>query len=434
MLSIVAVLLAIALLIFLSFKSWPVIALSLICSLVVMLGSGIEIWEGFSKFYAGGFQSFVGAYFIMMVLGSFFGKAMSDSGCAKAIAFKMLDFFGEKRATLVIIVAGSLMTYAGVNVFIVAFTMYPIAVMVAQIRNLPKHLILTSFVLATGAYTVAALPGTPSINNIICAQTLGTTTTAAPVLGLFMTAVMFVLGYLYVLRVEKKAIANREGFVPGPRDVIREISRDNLPNWIVSFLPLLVVLVTIIALQGKVAAIYSVCIGLLAASILVYATNWKRIEKPLKTLGDGLMDGVLPLISIASIVGFGYVVQQAPAFGAFAQFAMGMQFHPYISAVVATNIMAGITGSSSGGLTIFLKTLGIQYLAMPGVNPEVLHRLVAVASGGLDSLPHSGGVIAALAIFQLTHKEGYKGMFVVNTVIPLIAVVLGIIFALAFYA
>lgn len=432
MLSILAVLFAIALLIYLSFRGWPVIALAMICALIVMLGSGIDIWEGFSKFFGGGFQSFVGTYFILMVLGSLFGKAMSDSGSAKAIAVKLLDIFGEKRATLVVILAGALMTYAGINIFIVVFTVYPIALVVAQVRNLPKHLMLTCLALGTASFTIGALPATPSVNNIVAAQVLGTTTTAAPVLGIFMTVVMFVLGYLYVLRVEKQVITAGEGFVPGPRDVVKEIDRTNLPNWITSFIPMLVVIGCIIGLQGKVTAIFSVWIGLLSATILVYLINWKRIEKPVKTLGDGLADGVIPLITISSIVGFGYVVQQTPAFQSFTQFALGLQFHPYVSAVIATNLMAGITGSSSGGLTIFLNALGQQYLAMPGVDPATLHRLVTVASGGLDSLPHSGGVIAFLTIFQLTHREAYKGICVQTLIIPIIAVTCGLIFALAF--
>jgi len=358
---------------------------------------------------------------------------MSDSGCARAIAVKLLDVFGEKRATLVIIIAGSILSYAGVNAFIVVFTLYPIGLVVAQVRNLPKHLLATCIVVATGTFTVGALPGTPSVNNIVCAQNLGTTATAAPVLGLFMTVVIFALGYLYVLRVEKKAIANGEHFILGPRDVIREISREDLPYWGWCCLPPLVVLAAIFLLQGKVSAVYSVWIGLFFATILVYILNWKRIENPLKTLGDGLADGIMPLITISTIVGFGFVVQQTPAFQTFTQLATGIQAHPYVSSVIATNIMAGITGSSSGGLTIFLSTMGQQYLAMPGVNPEVLHRLIAVASGGLDSLPHSGGVIATLTIAQLTHREGYKGIGVVSVLIPIIAVTLGILFALVFY-
>lgn len=52
---------------------------------------------------------------------------------------------------------------------------------------------------------------------------------------------------------------------------------------------------------------------------------------------------------------------------------------------------------------------------------EVLHRVVAMASGGMDTLPHNGAVITVLAVTGLTHRESYRDIFAI-TIIKTLAV------------
>jgi H+/gluconate symporter-like permease len=137
----------------------------------------------------------------------------------------------------------------------------------------------------------------------------------------------------------------------------------------------------------------------------------------------------MALLNTAAIVGFGFVVKGVTAFESFVSFALSLPFPPLVSAACAVNIMAGITGSASGGLTIFMKTMGPQYMEM-GLAPDVLHRICAVASGGLDSLPHSGAVITALMVMGVTHKEGYKDLGVVTVAFPIVATVVIVLLAL----
>jgi len=142
-------------------------------------------------------------------------------------------------------------------------------------------------------------------------------------------------------------------------------------------------------------------------------------------MNEGFKVALIPLLNTAALVGFGTVVSQSSAFQSFVDFAMGLQFSPYISAALATNIVAGVTGSASGGLAIFMKTLGQQYLAM-GLNPEAFHRIAAIACGGLDSLPHNGAVVTMFMLMGTTHKESYKYVFVIMCVIPIITTILAI--------
>jgi len=100
--------------------------------------------------------------------------------------------------------------------------------------------------------------------------------------------------------------------------------------------------------------------------------------------------------------------------------------NPLISISIAVNILAGITGSASGGMSIALQTLGDTWLAMgqaAGIAPDLLHRVTTIATGGLDSLPHNGAVISLLAICGLTHRQSYFDIFVVAVVIPLLSLV-----------
>ena len=97
---------------------------------------------------------------------------------------------------------------------------------------------------------------------------------------------------------------------------------------------------------------------------------------------------------------------------------------PLVSEALAVNVLAGITGSASGGLSIALSAMGATFMsagAAAGVSPELLHRVASISSGGLDSLPHNGAVITLLAICQLTHRESYKDIFMVSVAGPLLA-------------
>lgn len=100
--------------------------------------------------------------------------------------------------------------------------------------------------------------------------------------------------------------------------------------------------------------------------------------------------------------------------------------NPLISLAISVNLLAGMTGSASGGMSIALTTLGGVYLEMAqaaGISPELMHRVTAVATGGLDALPHNGAVITLLAICGLTHREAYLDVAVVAVAVPILALI-----------
>ena len=132
----------------------------------------------------------------------------------------------------------------------------------------------------------------------------------------------------------------------------------------------------------------------------------------------------MPAVSVASLVGFGAVVAALPAFEMVRNWVLSIEGGPLISLAVATNVLASLTGSASGGLTIALDALGATYMRLATelhINPELLHRVAVIGSGTLDSLPHNGAVVTLLAVCGATHRESYLDIVMVSIVTGLLA-------------
>jgi H+/gluconate symporter-like permease len=162
--------------------------------------------------------------------------------------------------------------------------------------------------------------------------------------------------------------------------------------------------------------------ALVLAVIAVVALNWKKFTDVNASMTKGAMGSMLPTFNTASEVGYGGTIASLGAFLIVKNAVINISpENPLISEVVAVNVLAGITGSASGGLTIALEALGSTYTQLAeqfSINPEWMHRLASMASGGFDSLPHNGAVITLLTICALSHKQSYKDIFMVSLVIP----------------
>lgn len=162
------------------------------------------------------------------------------------------------------------------------------------------------------------------------------------------------------------------------------------------------------------ALIIALCIGVIAAGCI----NIRQVKgKMAAGLTAAAMGSLLAIFNTASEVGFGNVVKTLPGFKSIQEWIMNISDHPLISEALSVNILAGVTGSASGGLSIALEVMGKSYLSMAqtlGISPEMLHRIASMASGGMDTLPHNGAVITLLAITGLTHKQSYKDIFAIT--------------------
>ena len=439
---------SVVLLVWLALRGVEIVFAAVLCSLLVIVTNGLPIAEGITEFYSfgplGAF-TFAGKFFLLFIAGAMFGRVMGDSQAAASIALALVRRLGAHRALWIATLSCALLTYGGVVVFVVIFAMYPLGLRLLQEADIPKRLLCAALALGAGTFTLSALPGTPSVQNVISAVALETDLFAGGWLGMVGAVVMFSVGMWYLERQRVLAAQNGEHFIPGPRDRISttEGKDQDHPPWQLAVLPLLLVLLTIIlprliVLLADDATLDS---GGWSLELLRFATGqpivWPSIALLLGTLlavslfhlvrrnalivmGQGVNDAIFPLINTAAVIGFGGVVTHTAGFETFTRLMLDSSLPPLISMFASVSLVSAITGSASGGLQIFMQTMAPTYLEM-GLEPGVVHRIATMASGGFDSLPHCGSVVAMLTITGMTHKEAYRDVGIITVIIPVLA-------------
>lgn len=448
MLGNLGLLVGLALLIFMALRGVNIFIATLFSSVIVAASNGLLVSQALLEFFAfgplGAF-TFAGKFFVLFLCGAIFGKVMAASQAANSIAQVITLSLGVKRTLWVTMLVCALLTYGGVVVFVVIFTMYPLGVSLMREANLPKRLFCAATALGAGTFTMTALPGTPSIHNVIAANALGTDLFAGAWIGVFASIIMVVLGMAYVQREWRIAIAQGEGFAANAQDLrMEQLAGDSGsgPHWLLALAPIGVVLGVIllprvlllagvsptgasalstVLLFSQQQPILWPSLALVIATLVSIALFASLRRNTLAVLGQGADDSIMPLLNTAAVIGFGGVVTHTAGFVQFSQWILSIDLPPLLSVFASVSVVSAIVGSSSGGLQIFMQAFAPKYLEL-GVEPEVLHRISNIAAGGLDSLPHCGAVIAMLMIMGLNHKQAYKDIFVVTVVIPVIAV------------
>ncbi|QUH25377.1 GntP family permease [Serpentinicella alkaliphila] len=419
------IIIGLALLMFLAYKGMSIIWVAPICAAIVALTGGLELLPSYTDTYMTGFVNFTKSWFPVFMLGAIFGKVMDESGAARSVAFWITKLIGTKFAIAAVVAACGILTYGGVSLFVVVFAIYPLAVALFREANISRKLIPGTIALGSFTFTMTALPGTPQIQNLIPMQYFGTTPTAAPIIGVVGAIVMAGGGLLWMNYSQKKLTAAGERFVELDKK-IEEVNEASLPNPLLSALPLLTVIILLNLFK------FNIITSLIAGTLVGIALGFNRLPKLIETINAGAAGSVLAIINTSAAVGFGAVVRAVPGFQGLVNFVLSIEGNPLISEAIAVNILAGATGSASGGMGIALEALGAQYVelaAQTGVPLEAFHRIASMSSGGLDTLPHNGAVLTLLAVCAMTHKDSYKDIFMVGCFIPIIAVVVGIILA-----
>jgi H+/gluconate symporter-like permease len=467
------ILVGLGLLILFAFRGWSVLLLAPFAALVAALFGGEPLLANLTQVFMVNAAGFLAQFFPIFLLGAVFGKLMDDSGAVRSVAGFMAARLGERRVILAVVLAGALVTYGGVSLFVAFFVIVPMARSLFRAAAIPRRLIPAAIVLGTSTFTMSALPGTPSIQNAIPMPFFGTTPFAAPGLGILASLIMLGGGLWWLHRAEAAARRAGEGYGDDIEDATERAAADELvrerattarefdpaelqhgqrserpsPVWsaiaplivvvIVNLVMSLVVLprldVSYLAEQrfgettlAAVAGVWSVAVALTAAIVTTIALNRARLPALRRTMDAGANASVLPAFSVASLVGFGAVVASLPAFTIVRDWVLAIEGGPLVSLAVATNILAALTGSASGGLTIALDALGQTYVelaARTGIAPALMHRVAVIGSGTLDILPHNGAVVSLLAICGLTHRDSYFDIVMVGIATSLLALV-----------
>jgi H+/gluconate symporter-like permease len=170
---------------------------------------------------------------------------------------------------------------------------------------------------------------------------------------------------------------------------------------------------------AKVAAIWAVEGALLVGILCVLVFAWRPVSSRFAVGSQAAVGGaLLASMNTASEYGFGAVIAALPGFKLVAD-ALHTIPNPLINEAVTVTALAGITGSASGGMSIALGAMAETFIAnaqAAGIPMEALHRVAAMASGGMDTLPHNGAVITLLAVTGLTHRQAYKDIFAITLV------------------
>ncbi len=421
------IVIGLVLLMFLAYRGYSIIWVAPLTAMVVALSGGLELLPAYTDTYMTGFVGFTKSWFPVFMLGAIFGHLMDYTGAAKSIAKWLTGVIGPKRAILGVILGCAVLTYGGISLFVVVFAMYPLALELYREANISRKLIPGAIALGSFTFTMTAIPGTPQIQNLIPMDYFFTTPTAAPVMGITAALFMFGLGYAYMVWKEKKFTAKGEVFTePTNRAKVEEDPNRVLPNPFLSILPLLTVLLTLNILD------WPIIVALLAGIVLAMALNFKEYKGFTKTVSAGALGSMTAIINTSAAVGFGAVVRAVPGFQSLTDLVMGIKGSPLISEAVAVNLLAGATGSASGGMGIALAALGEKYYQLAletGISPEAFHRVASLASGGLDTLPHNGAVLTLLAITGLTHKDSYIDIAVTSLILPVLSSIPAIILA-----
>ncbi|WP_213628171.1 GntP family permease [Pseudomonas sp. Pc102] len=444
------ILLSLALLMFLAYRGYNVLILAPLMALLAVLfaGDAALMLPTYTQVFMKSLGGYLIQFFPLFLLGAIFGKLMDDSGSARAIAQGIVTRLGRERAILAIVLACGLLTYGGVSLFVVAFAVYPIGTALFREAGIPKRLLPGAIALGAFTFTMTALPGTPAIQNAIPSPFFGTDAFAAPILGLIGGLIMLGLGSWWLAAQARTLMAAGEGYGSHKDDPTEQGGLPVTGFWL-ALLPILLVIALnfLMAKQvlpnldtsylakpefgglqdaKSVIGIWSIIVALGAAVLLLIGLHWRRWADLKQSLNDGTFGSMLPILNTASEVGYGTVIASLAGFVVIRDLVLSVPGNPLVSEAVAVNILAGITGSASGGMSIALKTLGAQYLEMAnaaGISPELLHRVAAMASGCMDTLPHNGAVISLLAICKLTHRDSYKFIFMNTVIFPLAALV-----------
>ncbi len=476
------ILVALALLIGLAYRGWSVLLLAPVAALVAAWFAGDPLLAHWTQTFMGSAAGFVAQFFPIFLLGALFGKLMDDSGSVRSIAQFIGTKLGSRRAILAVVIAGALVTYGGVSLFVAFFVLVPMAQALFREANIPHRLMPAAIVLGTSTFTMSALPGTPAIQNAIPMPFFGTTPFAAPGLGIIASAIMIAFGLWWLAyregaarragigygfeppvapgeaaedpMVRERATASRE-FDPaelqhGKRSATQPaISIAVLPLAIVVTVNLLMSMVVLPRMDvdfladarwgstslAAVGGVWSVVVALAVAIVALVALNRGRLTDLRASMDAGANASVLPVVGVASLVGFGAVIAALPAFEVVRDWVLSIEGGPLVSLAVSTNVLAALTGSASGGLTIALDALGATYMQLAtelGIDPALMHRVAVIGAGTLDSLPHNGAVVTLLAVCGSTHGKSYFDIVMVGIVGAIVALVAVIVLGTMF--
>ena len=436
---------ALCFLMFMAYRGFSVIIFAPIAALgAVFLTQPGALLPAYTGLFQDQMVVFAKLYFPPFLLGAIFGKLVEVSGYARSISKAVIQLVGRDRAVIAITVLAMLLTYGGVSMFVTVFAVYPFAVEMFRQSDIPKRLIPVAIFVGAFTITMDAIPGSPQIQNIIPTSFFKTTAFASPMLGIVCAIILGAFCFWYLELKLKQARKAGEGYGTGHINEPELFDDAKLAHPLVAVSPLILVCAlnalftlwiipvafgtnfeftlapggrTITQEVARFNGIWSVVAALFFGIIYICITAYKTIIPHFAASTKVAVGGaLLAIMNTASEFGFGSVIAALPGF-AYIKSALNVVPYPLLNEAITINVLAGITGSASGGMSIALAAMSDQFIAAANaynIPLEVMHRVASMASGGLDTLPHNGAVITLLAVCGLTHRQSYPDIFVLT--------------------
>ncbi|SHN80250.1 GntP family permease [Desulfitobacterium chlororespirans] len=431
----IGVLLAIVILVVMAWKGFNIVIIAPFAAVLIILTNGMEFQTAFfagKGAYLTAVGGFITSYLPIFILGALLGKYLEDSKATVSIAngiFKLVGKDSPMKVMVAISIIAAVLTYGGISLFIVIFTVVALCRPIFKELNLPWRLVMVPMIYGGTTFTMTMVPGVPSIQNVIPTQ-LGTTLTAAPLMSVVISLVSATYGYFMMKYELKRMVASGETYSESGQ-VIDLGDTSKVPPLFLSILPM-VVLIVIIFVGSAMKIPNLVVPALLVAVVLAALCLNPYIPNQLKTLNAGATNSLLPIIFTAAAAGVGAVVFASPGFQVL---QVGMSAAPggaLTQIPIITGFISMVTASASGALGIVIPTFGQTWIAA-GIDPQVVHRISSLSSAVFSAMPHSGFLFSCMAVFGVRHKDVYRQMFLFGLCGGFICLMVALLMAVTIY-
>lgn len=419
---------AIVLLMFLIYEKINLIPASLICVLVLATSNGLSFTDLVTNYYVISLSNFIAKYFMVFVTNALFGKVMEETLLVSAFSRMIGKFFGDRNAAYGALLVTAILSYGGISAFVIVFTVYPIFLATFKRADLPRKLIPAGIMAASCTFPLSMMPGGAQLNNIIPAQYLGTSPMAAPWISLVASVISASLMFLYFRHLFHCARIHGEHFETDGEILkhIEQFERDpGVKPW-TSILPMILIIILINLFDMDLS--YAVFVGTVLALLL----GWKNLPDKRRTLNEGISKVGQAMIITASSVGFGGAVLACEGAKAILKAIQFLPVNPTISLSLAASFAGVLTGNGGGGADVAMNILSEPYLAL-GVRPEIMHRIVAIATAGFSCLPHNGMLLTVSNTCGFSVKECYRYIFISTVLVSFVGLAVTVALSCIFY-
>lgn len=411
------------------YKEYSLVIAAPVATMIVVLFNGLPFIDGMfgpQKSYMSGLAAFILGNFPVFLFGAILAKYMDKSGAALSIAQKLMALVGTSspyRALVSLFVIASVLTYGGVNVFVVIFILIPMAVPIFRQYDIAWPLVVIPIFGGGATYTMTMMPASPSLHNVVPSNALGTPLTAAPLVGILtsIAAIAFILIYMKVALARSQA--RGEVFEATVDMGVTEAPDVDKPSFAVSILPIVTLLVMIMALSS----VNQIIIYALLVATVMSAVLFRHYLVQKDVINQVTAESLTSVMATGSTIAFGSFAVGVPAFASVFDSILAIPGNPYISLSVGTMVLAGITASSVGAEGIAVRSFAPTYVGM-GLEPETIHRAIAI-SAGTSLFPHNGFLAVFNGLAKLTLKQSYVRAFISLHVPHYIGIVILVILA-----